>query len=188
VNKCDKPGVNKEKILTDLLQHGVVVESMGGEVPSVFISGKTGFGLNELEETIFAIADINDFRGDNTGRVEGVIIESRVVTGLGNAATVIIKRGTLKPGSNIVAGTTWCKVKRLVDDAGQVVREASVSKPVEVFGWKQLPGAGDEVLEADNELICKKVSKDRLRRLSLKETFKNIEIINQKKAQLKVSF
>jgi translation initiation factor IF-2 len=186
VNKCDKPGVDQEKILVDLLQHSVVVESMGGDVPAVFISGKTGKGLKELEETILAIADINDFRGDSEGLVEGNIIEAKIATGLGNAATVIVKRGTLKPGATIVAGDTWCKVKRLVNDQGKVVNSAGPSMPVEVYGWKELPQSGDEVLGTETELISKKVSKDRKRRLMLEESFKDIEIINQKKQLLKV--
>lgn len=186
VNKCDKPGVDQEKILVDLLQHSVVVESMGGEVPAVFISGKTGKGLKDLEETILAIADINDFRGDSEGLVEGNIIEAKIAAGLGNAATVIVKRGTLKPGATIVAGDTWCKVKRLVNDQGKTVKSAGPSIPVEVYGWKELPQSGDEVLETESELIAKKVAKDRKRRLILEESFKDIELINQKKQMLKV--
>ncbi|KAJ1543611.1 hypothetical protein HK405_009212, partial [Cladochytrium tenue] len=107
-----------------LLRYNVVVEDFGGEVPSVEVSGLTGKGLDALEETIITIAEMADLRGDPTGLVEGAIIESRVVRGKGNSATMIVKRGTLANGQIVVAGTTWARVRGLVDENGKPLRSA----------------------------------------------------------------
>jgi translation initiation factor IF-2 len=182
VNKCDKPGVDTAKVLEELMQHNVMVEEFGGEVPAVKISGKTGMGLAELEETILTIAEVVDYRGDPDGPVEGTIIESKMSKELGNVATVLVKRGTLKPGSIIVAGNCWCKVKRMISDNGDIVSNAGPSYPVEVLGWKELPEAGDMVLQAASESIAKQVSKNRKRKEELLLAVKDIDALNEKRA------
>lgn len=153
INKCDKPGVNPKKIQQDLLRYNVVVEEMGGDVPCVEISGKTGKGLDTLEETIIALAEVSDYRGDASGPVEGFVVESKLSKQFGNVATMIVKRGTLKPGSVLVAGTSWCRVKRMIDANRVSHSSAGPATPIEVLGWKELPVAGDLVLEADTE-VC----------------------------------
>ena len=152
LNKCDKQNIDKKKVLEQLLQHNVICEEMGGDVPCVSISAKTGLGLEELEDTIIAVSEINDYRGDDTGMAEGTIIESKMTQKLGGVATVLVSRGTLKTGSYILAGNAWCKVRRIVNDTGASCSTAGPSIPVEVQGWKGLPSAGDQVIEADNEV------------------------------------
>ena len=186
LNKCDKPNIDKKRVLEQLAQHNVLCEEMGGEVPCVAISGKTKMGLDELEDTIIATAEINDYRGDYDGAAEGTIIESKMTQKLGVVATVLISRGTLRLGSYILAGNSWCKVKRIVDDTGKSRSTAGPSIPVEVQGWKGLPEAGDQVLETQDEVIIfyqattKKVIKDRERRAELAQSFKEIELLNEK--------
>ena len=152
INKCDKPGIDPQKIKQDLLRYEIVVEEMGGEIPAVQISGKTGMGLDELEETILAMAEVADYRGDPNGLVEAMVVESKHSKQFGPVATLIVKRGTLKPGAVLVAGNAWCKVKRMIDEYGRPLKEVGPSGPVEVLGWKELPEAGDQVLESDSEV------------------------------------
>jgi translation initiation factor IF-2 len=184
LNKCDKHSVNPTKVLEELLQHSVIVEEMGGDVPCVRISGKTGAGLEELEETILTLSDILDIRGDSSGMVEGTIVEAKMSKEFGNVATVLIKRGTLTPGAIIVAGNSWCKVKRMINDKGVMIASAGPSTPVEVFGWKHLPEAGDVVIESKNEVIAKQVSKNRIRKQEFLESVKDIDALNEKKVIL----
>lgn len=167
--------------MESLLRYEIVVEEMGGEIPAVQISGKTGMGLVELEDTILAMSEIADYRGDPDGLVEGVIVESKLSKQFGNVATMIVKRGTLTPGSILVAGNSWCRVKRMVDENGKAIKKAGPSSPVEVLGWKVLPDAGDHVLESDTEFLAKKVVANRIRKSELESSISAIEEINEKR-------
>ncbi|KAJ3154232.1 hypothetical protein HDU89_008299 [Geranomyces variabilis] len=149
INKCDKPDTNIRKLKESLLRHEVVLEEYGGDIPAVEVSALTGKGLDELEETIVAIAEVMDIRGDATGAVEGTVVEAKLVRGKGNVATVLVRRGTLTPGTVVVAGTTWSKVRVMHDERGNEIPNAGPSMPVEVMGWRELPAAGDEVLGID---------------------------------------
>lgn len=99
LNKIDKPGIDPEEIKRQLLALGVELEEAGGDVPVVPVSGKTGEGLDDLEETLAAMAELADLRAERTGLPEGVVIESRIEKGRGHVATMLVKRGQLKPGS-----------------------------------------------------------------------------------------
>ncbi|KAI9335297.1 hypothetical protein BDR26DRAFT_822621 [Obelidium mucronatum] len=179
VNKCDKPGATPSKVKENLIRYGLLVEDYGGEVPAVEVSGLTGFGLDNLEETIVALSEMADIRGDSTGPVEASVIESRVAKGKGNVTTLLVTRGTLKPGQILVAGTSWCKVRTLCDDKGKPVKEALPSSPVEISGWKELPNAGDFVLEAQNENHAKEVIASRIENEKRIESMKSIEKMNE---------
>ncbi|KAI8815187.1 hypothetical protein BJ742DRAFT_670758 [Cladochytrium replicatum] len=156
INKCDKPQANVRKTMEGLLAHDILLEEYGGEIPSVPVSGLTGKGLDKLEETILALSEFLDIRGDPTGAAEGVVIESELDRRLGNAATVLVRRGTLKTGSVVVSGTAYARVRVLADDRGEHIDEAGPSVPVRMYGWKTLPQAGDEVIEVITEVcsIC----------------------------------
>jgi translation initiation factor IF-2 len=110
-------------------------------------------GLDELEETILAISEVADYRGDPEGMVEAVVVESKLSKQFGNVATMIVKRGTLKPGAILVAGSSWCRVKRMNDENGRPIKAVGPSGPVEVMGWKELPNAGDTVIESETEVL-----------------------------------
>ncbi|KAJ3344651.1 hypothetical protein HDU83_004981 [Entophlyctis luteolus] len=178
INKCDKPGANPSKVKENLIRYDVLVEDYGGEIPSVEVSGLTGLGLDQLEETIIAVSEMAELRGDSAGRVEATIIESRMVKGKGNVTTVLVSRGTLRSGQILVAGTTWCRVRALSDENGRAVREVGPSCPVEVSGWKDLPDAGELVLEAESEGHAKEVISSRAETRKRQELIKSIEEMN----------
>ncbi|KAI9510891.1 initiation factor 2 [Russula earlei] len=151
INKIDKPGVNISKVHNALLVEGIQLEAMGGDIPSVEISGLTGQGLDRLVETITAVAEMQDLRADHEGQACGHIIESKLQKGLGPVATVLLLRGSLKPGAHLIAGTTHAKVRVMNDSTGSPVKAAVPGMAVTVSGWKDLPGAGDEVLEGSEQ-------------------------------------
>lgn len=180
INKCDKPQLNPDKVVSDLALNGIDVEDYGGEVQTVRVSGKTGLGMENLEEAIVTLAEIQDLKTeDKKVRLEGWVIESEVKKGMGNVATFLVTRGTLKTGSILVAGTTWCKVRSMKDEFGKNVKTAGPSTPVEITGWKELPEAGDNAIEALTEALAKKVVANRITRNDQIETSKNVEKLNE---------
>ncbi|ORY06447.1 initiation factor 2 [Basidiobolus meristosporus CBS 931.73] len=181
INKCDKPNINTQKIKEELLRYNVQLEEFGGDTQAVPISGLTGMGLTELEENISTLAEVLDLRAEVDGTSEGVILESQVEKGLGNVATVLVHRGTLKSGSVIVAGTSWGKIRRMIDDKGKVVKTAGPGTPVRIIGWKDLPKAGDEMLEAQDESLAKTVVENRKIRATRELEMKDIEVIREKR-------
>ncbi|WPK22884.1 hypothetical protein PUMCH_000105 [Australozyma saopauloensis] len=184
INKCDKPSKNIEKVLNDLSRYGVDIEDYGGETQTVQVSGKTGLNMDKLEEAVITLSELSDFQAEPTGvPAEGWVIESQVVTGLGNIATVLVKRGTMKVGSYLVAGTTYCKIRGMKDEFGKTVKVAGPSTPVRVWGWKDLPLAGDRIIQADLEPVCKKVVQAREDREKQQQTIKDIDSINKKRKQ-----
>lgn len=184
INKCDKPSKNIEKVLSDLGRYEVDIEDYGGETQTVQVSGKTGLNMDKLEEAVITLSELNDFQAEPTGvPAEGWVIESQVLTGLGNVSTVLVKRGTMKVGSYLVAGTTYCKIRGMKDEYGKVIKTASPSTPVRVWGWKDLPLAGDRILEAELEAICKKVVAGRENRQKQQQNIKDIESINKKRKE-----
>ncbi|ODQ64423.1 hypothetical protein NADFUDRAFT_83897 [Nadsonia fulvescens var. elongata DSM 6958] len=143
-------------------------------------------GIDKLEEAIITLSEIQDLRGDPKGNVEGWVIESQVKKGLGNVATVLVRRGTIKPGITIVAGNVWCKVRSIKDDKGKILKQADPGAPVEIIGWKDLPEAGDEVLQSKTENEAKQAINNRLERAKRVREAKDIEIINQKRHMMKI--
>ncbi|OHW99538.1 translation initiation factor If-2 [Colletotrichum incanum] len=151
INKCDKEDAKPDQVKADLARHGVEIEDFGGDVQVVCVSGKTGQGMNDLEENIVTLADIQDMRAENDGLAEAWVLEASVKP-YGKSANVLVKRGTLRPGDFVVAGTAWARVRLLRNEAGQELEEAPPGTPVEVLGWRdELPAAGDEILQAPDE-------------------------------------
>lgn len=178
INKIDKEDADVERVKQVLSQHDIVVESYGGEYQSIPVSGKTGQGMAELEEAITLLADVADFRAEIDGPVEGWIIESKVTTA-GRVATVLVRRGTLKPGDSIVAGNTWARVRTLRNDAGQYIEEAPPGTPVQVDGWRGAdPDAGMEVLQADDEHRAKEVVDLRIEKTEAMQATTEVAALN----------
>ncbi|GAA6058946.1 hypothetical protein JCM10212_002898 [Sporobolomyces blumeae] len=180
LTKCDKPGIDTTKVKQSLMAAGVEVEDFGGDIPCVEVSSHTGQGLPELLETVSAIAEVRELKAEREGRVEGRVIESRVEKGRGNVATVLVTRGCLKPSASLVAGQTWARVRTLLPPSGKAVTAAYPGQPVEVTGWKELPSAGDLVLEAQTEDEAKKAVQNRLRRIEQDKMWQDVEVINEK--------
>jgi translation initiation factor IF-2 len=177
INKIDKDNVNVERVKKDLACHNVNVEDFGGDVPAVCVSGKTGQGMLELEEAVVTLSELLDHRADRNGNVEGWIIEATTKKE-GRVATVLVRRGTMRPGDVIVAGNTWARVRTLKNEAGVYITEARPGMPVEVDGWKEQPAAGSEVLQAPNEQKAKDVVNQRLEKAETKKMSDDMEAIN----------
>jgi len=157
INKVDKEDANLDRVKQDLARHGITVEDYGGEVQAIPVSGKFGKGMEELEEATVTLSELLDHRAEVDGPVEGWIIESKV-TMAGRVATVLVRRGTLRAGSIIVAGRTWARIRTLRNDAGVIVDEASPGTPVQIDGWRgDDPVAGWQVLQAEDEDHAKDV-------------------------------
>ncbi len=154
INKVDKDEARVDQVKGDLARHGVEIEDYGGDVQVVCVSGKTGQGMADLEENILTLTEILDVRAETDGMAEGWVLESSVKP-VGRSASVLVKRGTLRRGDIVAAGTTWAKIRSMRSEAGTEVDEASPGTPVEILGWRELPDAGDEVLQAPTETRVK---------------------------------
>ncbi|OWZ94729.1 translation initiation factor IF-2 [Sinorhizobium sp. LM21] len=163
INKVDKPSANPQKVRTELLQHEVFVESMGGEVLDVEVSAKNGTNLDKLLEAILLQAEILDLRANPNRTAEGTVVEAELDRGRGAVATVLVQKGTLRPGQIIVAGDQWGRVRALVNDKGEHVKEAGPSMPVEVLGLSGTPAAGDKFAVVENESRAREISEYRQR-------------------------
>ncbi|MBN9037012.1 MAG: translation initiation factor IF-2 [Rhizobiales bacterium] len=163
INKIDKPQADPQKVRTQLLQHEVFVESMGGEVLDVEVSAAKGTNLDKLLEAILLQAELLDLRANPDRPAEGVVIEAKLDKGRGSVATVLVQNGTLRTGDILVAGNEWGRVRALVNDRGEQLKEAPPSMPVEVLGLGGTPQAGDRFAVADNEAHAREISEYRQR-------------------------
>ncbi len=158
INKCDKPSANPDKVRTDLLQHEVVVEKMSGDVQDVEVSALTGKGLDELLEAIALQAEILELQANPKRAAMGAVIEAKLDVGRGPVATVLVQHGTLKQGDIFVVGEQWGKVRALINDKGERVKEAGPSVPVEVLGLNGTPEAGDVLNVVDTEAQAREIA------------------------------
>ncbi|MGP2491557.1 translation initiation factor IF-2 [Mesorhizobium sp. PUT5] len=164
INKVDKPSADPQKVRTQLLQHEVFVESMGGEVLDVEVSAKTGQGIDKLLEAILLQAEILDLKANPDRTAEGVVIEAQLDKGRGPVATVLVQTGTLLPGEILVAGSEWGRVRALVNDRGEQVPEAGPAMPVEILGMQGTPRAGDRFAVVNNEARAREITEYRQRK------------------------
>jgi translation initiation factor IF-2 len=163
INKIDKPDAKPDRVRTDLLQHEVQVESLGGEVLDVEVSATKKLNLDRLLETISLQAEILDLHADPDRPAEGTVIEAKLDRGRGPVATVLVQRGALRIGDIVVAGAEWGRVRALVADNGEAVDKAGPSVPVEVLGFNGTPDAGDRLAVVDNESRAREVTDYRAR-------------------------
>jgi translation initiation factor IF-2 len=159
VNKIDKEGADPSKIRGQLTEYGLVPEEFGGDTMFVDISAKQGTNIAALEEAVLLTADASlDLRANPDMEAQGVAIEAHLDRGRGPVATVLISRGTLRVGDSIVAGDAYGRVRRMVDEHGEDVEEASPSRPVQVIGFTSVPGAGDNLLVVDEDRIARQIA------------------------------
>ena len=164
INKMDRPDADAGRVRTELLQHDIVVEEMGGDVLTVEVSAKEKTNLDKLEEVILLQAELLDLKANPNRMAEGVVIESKVERGRGPVATILVQRGTLRCGDILVAGGEWGRVRSLLDASGEGIKEATPAMPVEVLGLNDTPLAGDEVAVVENETRAREISEFRLRK------------------------
>ncbi|HEY8191936.1 MAG TPA: translation initiation factor IF-2 [Alphaproteobacteria bacterium] len=164
INKVDLPDANPQKVKTDLLQHEIVLESMGGDTLSVEVSAKQKINLDKLEETILLQAEILQLRANPGRTATGTVVEAKLEQGRGNVATVLIQNGTLRIGDIFVIGSEWGRVRALVDDHGQSIKEAIPGQPVEVLGLQGAPEAGDTLSVVGDEARAREITSYRQRK------------------------
>ena len=172
INKIDKVGANIERIKQQLTEYELVCEEWGGDTIMVPVSAHTGEGVEQLLEMILLVAEVQDYRANPNRKARGIIIEARLDKGRGPVATVLVKNGTLHIGDTIVAGTAYGRVRAMVNDRGERVKEAGPSDPVEVIGFNDVPDAGDTISAVDDDKLSRQVAeerKDKLRMALIKE-------------------
>ncbi|KAL1968936.1 hypothetical protein VTN77DRAFT_1297 [Rasamsonia byssochlamydoides] len=182
INKIDKDNVNPERVKQDLARHSVDVEDYGGDVQAICVSGKTGQGMLELEEAIVTLSELLDHRAPIDGNAEGWVVEATTKK-VGRVATVLVRRGTLRPGDIIVAGTTWARIRTLKNEHGVAINEATPGMPVEIDGWKEQPEAGAEVLQAPSEQKAKDVVAYRLEKTETQKLSEDMAAINESRKE-----
>ena len=158
ITKVDKPSADPEKVRTDLSRYEVLPEAWGGDTMFVNVSAHTGAGVDELLDTILLQAEVLDLKATKSGLAAGVVVESTMEKGRGAVATVLVKRGVLKPGDPIIAGTEFGRVRAMFDETGAQVTEAGPSLPVVVLGLSGAPNAGDELLVVESERKAREVA------------------------------
>jgi translation initiation factor IF-2 len=163
INKIDKPDAKPDRVRTDLLQHEIQVESMGGDVVDVEVSATKKTNIDKLLEMLGLQAEILDLKANPNRAAEGTVIEAKLDRGRGPVATVLIQRGTLHPGDIVVAGAEWGRVRALVSDTGEPVQSAGPSTPVEVLGFSGTPDAGDRLAVVESEARAREVTDYRAR-------------------------
>ncbi|WP_375204612.1 translation initiation factor IF-2 [Hyphococcus sp.] len=163
INKVDKPDANPDKVRTDLLQHEIQVESMGGDVQDVEVSALKKMNLDGLQEAILLQAELLDLKANPDRPADGAVVEARLDKGRGAVATLLVERGTLKRGDILVVGSEWGKVRAMTDDKGQQVQDAGPAFPVEILGLNGVPEPGDQFNVVDSEARAREIAEFRQR-------------------------
>ena len=161
INKIDKPGADPTRVRTDLLQHEVIVEQMSGDVQDVEVSAITGHGLDDLLEAIALQSEILELKANPDRAAQGAVIEAQLDVGRGPVATVLVQNGTLRQGDIFVVGEQYGKVRALINDKGERVKEAGPSVPVEVLGLNGTPEAGDVLNVTETEAQAREIAEYR---------------------------
>ncbi|WP_048880417.1 translation initiation factor IF-2, partial [Acidocella aminolytica] len=165
INKIDRPGADANRVRNELLQHEIVVESMSGDTMDVEVSALKKLNLDKLEEAILLQAEILELKANPNRSAEGAIIESRLDKGRGPVATVLVQKGTLHQGDTVVAGAQWGRVRAMINDKGQQLKEALPSLPVEILGLSGAPTAGEPFVVVENEQRAREITEYRQAKL-----------------------
>lgn len=163
INKMDKPGANRDKVLQDLAKLGFTPEEWGGSTVMVSLSALTGQGVDDLLEMILLLADMEGIYGDPEGEIEAMVIESHLDPGRGPLATVVVKNGTLREREALLIGATWGRVRALLDHQGERVVAATPGMPVLVLGLSGVPQAGEKVERIENANDARRIAEERAR-------------------------
>ncbi len=175
INKVDLPDADPQKVKNDLLQHEVIVEDFGGEVPSVEVSAKQRQGMDALEEMILLQAEMLELKANPDHSAIGTVVEAKLEQGRGHVATVLVQRGTLRVGDIFVVGAEWGRVRALISDHGKTIEEALPGQPVEILGLNGAPEAGDQFVVVNEEAKARNVSSYRQRKKREATNVKSVE-------------
>ena len=186
INKVDKPESRPDKVKTELLSHGIVVEDLGGDVLCIEVSAKKKIGLTALEEAILLQSEIMDLRASPNGVAEATVLESRMDLGLGPVASILVQQGTLKIGDIFVTGSKWGRVRAMIDSRGERLREVGPSTPIEVLGLQGVPDAGDDFVVVADEEKAREISQYREQKRKTKTVKTDIASAGDIFAQYKI--
>jgi translation initiation factor IF-2 len=161
VNKVDKDDADPNRVRTQMVERGVVPSEWGGDFEFVDVSAKTKEHLDALLDTILVVADLEELKGDPSGRARGTVLEAHLDKGRGPVATVLVQKGTLSVGDALIAGTAYCRIRAMQDENGRAVGSAGPSKPVQILGWSHVPTAGDDFREVEDEREARHIAEER---------------------------
>jgi translation initiation factor IF-2 len=182
INKIDKPGAEPERVKMELVAQEVVPEDFGGEVMFREVSAKTGKGIDELLEAVLLQAEILELQAPKNTPAKGLVIEGRLDKGRGPVATLLVQSGTLRRGDMILAGTTFGKVRAMLDESGNDIQEAGPSMPVEIQGLSDVPNAGEEMIVLNDERKAREIANFR------QGKFRDVKLAKQQAAKLENMF
>lgn len=163
INKIDKPGANPDRVKQELMEQGLVPEEYGGDTIMVPVSAKKQIGIDDLLEMVLLVAEVKELKANPNRDARGVIVEAKLDKGRGPVATVLVQNGTLRIGDSVVCGTTYGKVRAMVNDRGENVKKAGPSVPVEILGFNDVPEAGD-ILAVLEEKQARSIAEARIER------------------------
>jgi len=182
VNKIDKSEANPERVKQELVSHEVVPEDWGGDTMFVEVSAKTGLGIDNLLEAVLLQAEVLELKAPKNIPAKGLVIEGRLDKGRGPVSTILVQAGTLQRGDMILAGTAYGRVRAMLDESGQDVKEAGPSIPVEILGLSDVPSAGEEVIVLNDERKAREIA------LFRQGKFRDVKLAKQQAAKLESMF
>jgi translation initiation factor IF-2 len=182
INKIDKPEANAERVKNELVAEEVVPEEFGGESPFVPVSAKTGQGIDALLEQVLLQAEVLELKAPTTAMAKGLVIEAQLDKGRGPVATVLIQSGTLKKGDVVIAGSSYGRVRAMLDENGKSIEEAGPSIPVEIQGLTEVPQAGDEFMVMADERRAREIATFRSGK------YRDVKLSKQQAAKLENMF
>ena len=182
INKVDKPDANIERVRQELVSNGVVPEEYGGDAPFVPVSAKTGQGIDDLLENVLLQAEVLELKAPVESGAKGLVIEARLDKGRGPVATVLVQSGTLKRGDIVLAGSTYGRVRAMIDEDGKPIDSALPSIPVEIQGLSEVPAAGEEVIAVPDERKAREIA------LFRQGKFRDVKLARQQAAKLENMF
>ena len=182
VNKIDKPDANAERVKQELVVEQVVPEEYGGDVPFVSVSAKTGQGIDDLLENVLLQAEILELKAPVKSLAKGIVIEARLDKGRGPVATILVQSGTLNRGDVVLAGSSYGRVRAMLDENGKPIQSAGPSIPVEIQGLTEVPAAGDEIMCMVDERKAREIA------LFRQGKFRDVKLARQQAAKLEGMF
>jgi len=182
MNKIDKPGANLERLKSELVAEEVVPEEFGGSSPFVPVSAKTGAGIDDLLEQVLLQAEVLELKAATDSMAKGLVIEAKLDKGRGPVATVLVQSGTLKRGDVVLAGSTYGRVRAMLDENGKAINEAGPSIPVEIQGLTEVPQAGDEFMVLSDERRAREIATFRSGK------YRDVKLARQQAAKLENMF
>jgi translation initiation factor IF-2 len=182
INKIDKPDANPERVKNELVVEEVVPEEFGGDSPFITVSAKTGQGIDTLLEQVLLQAEVLELRAPIEAMAKGLVIEARLDKGKGPVATILVQSGTLKTGDTVLAGSTYGRVRAMLDENGKAIKTAGPSIPVEIQGLTEVPQAGDEFMVMSDERRAREIATYRAGK------FRNTKLAKQQASKLENMF